>query len=541
MITMNDNTTLPLTFIDGQQRMTTAMLFLACMRNHLYRHYVKDSPKINKQIDRLEQFLFSSFNVKDLKSSTPRLRLSRPNRELFHALVVDRNITDTALEKYAEENESNKLLFNAYKFFVTKLNRRGHETTADLKTTYKLVDAMLNKFTVYNQNYTDRKEAQRIFDLVNYRGRNIDESDVIKNFLFTELASSETNPDMTKYDKIWTKITNNVTNSKTSVKIDSFLHYYLIVSSGYVSAKTKPDKKRMYDTIKVLVEHRTRPSQTIISELHDWSTILRKVRNPETCDEFTAYPNIVYCLAQFKALDIKFGYAAVLAAYKHYWEQKNSSMFETILMIILKCHIRIKILFGKPPLLEKINTELAANINIGKTLKTMLYELLNTNTYPSDIIIKDILQDKTLTNRAAITAVLMEIEHSDGKHRNSDPVEIEHIMPKTLSKDWESYIMRYNDIDARDPKHADDKVHNVFRRYLNYIGNQTLLEPAANRPGSNKPFDDKKNFYAASQYRITQDLKKFSQWNQKAITERQADLAEQLMSAIDLKQIHDAL
>jgi len=539
MITTNDDPTLPLTFIDGQQRMTTAMLFLVCMRNHLYKHYINDSPEINRRIERLEQFLFSSINAKDPKSSTPRLCLSRPNRELFRVMVVDSNITDTILKKYAAENESNALLFEAYGYFKSMLKKRGHETASDLKTTYELVDSMLNKFTVYKQNYTDRKEAQRIFDLVNYRGRNIEESDIIKNFLFSELARSENNPVMTKYDKIWTKIINNVTNLKTKAKIDSFLHYYLIASSGYVSAKRKPDKKRMYDTIKDLVEHRARSSQTIISELHDWSIILRKVRNPETCKEFAAYPNIVYYLAQFKALDIKFGYATVLAAYKQYWEQKNSSMFETILMIILKCHIRIKILYGKIPLLEQINNDLAANINNGKPLKTMLYDLLKD--YPRDTTIKDILQDKTLKNSAVAKVVLMEIEHSNGKQRNLDTVEIEHIMPKTLSKDWESYIMRHNGVDARDPKHAKDSVHNIFRRHLNYVGNLTLLEASANRPGSNKPFDAKKNFYATSQYRITRDLKKFQTWNQKAITARQADLAEQLMAAIDLEQIYDAL
>lgn len=542
MITTKNPKKPQLKFIDGQQRMTTSMLFLVCVRNYFYKHNVNKSPTIDEYIERLEKLIFSFLNTHDVKSSTPRLILSRPNREFFHKIVMNSNISNTLFKTYEAQSETNALLAHAYKQFEFWLHKKPHESSRDLKNIYRFVDTLLNKFTIYNQRYDDRKEAQRLFDLVNHRGRKLEVSDLVKNYLFAELDNLDDNIDIVEYDKIWTQIITNVTCKQTSVNLDSFLHYYLIISSGYSSIGIKPDKKRMYETIENLVERQTRKPQAIIQDLNAWSVILRKVRDPKRCDDFNDYSSVIYYLEQFKALNLKYVYPVVLAAYKKYWN-RDSSVFETILMISMKYHIRAKILMNiNTDRYERIINEVFVdNINIGKPLKSILDLLLHSRYYPSDIKLQDALRDMTIDSSKVIKIILEEIESPNTKPKLPHPKDIEHIMPKKLNNDWASYIMRHNSIDPTDPQRANDEVDNIHKRYLNYIGNQTLLEPSANKPNSNKLFEEKKNLYSVSNYRITQNLKKFSVWNTTRIIENQKDLGDQLINAIDLKQHFDAM
>lgn len=526
--------------IDGQQRLTTAMLFLLCVRNHFYRQNTYNLESVKRHIEQLEQFVFSKFDAKNPKNSTPRLTLSDTNRDFFHALLVNPQTPGTQLIKYESISKTNQLLANAYRQFQDWLMLMNHETAHDFQNIYGYVETLLSKFTIYRHNYPDRKAAQRVFDLVNHRGRQLDESDLIKNYLFLTMTKAN-NKELDEFNKIWTKITNNVTNAATSSTLDLFLHYYLIVSRGYSLSNRSPRQKRIYETTENIVPKKRSP-QKMIHDLHDWSVIFLKLRDPDSHDEFSPYPTITQYLKKFKMLEMIHVYPAVLAAYRSYYKQGQFELFEKILAIALKYHIRVKLIDNrKVEAYEKaISETFTDNILTKKPLKKTLSELCKGH-YPSNTKIEYILKDHRLKNPDAVRIVLDEIEPNNPKIQNLAQSEVEHIMPKKLSQAWLDYIIQHNKIDRHDPTRATDEAKNIHDDYVNYIGNQTILEPPANKSNSNKLFAKKLLQYAKSKYHITQSLKKNSVWNTATIEKRQIELATKLVNAIDLEKFSDEL
>ena len=95
---------------------------------------------------------------------------------------------------------------------------------------------------------------------------------------------------------------------------------------------------------------------------------------------------------------------------------------------------------------------------------------------------------------------------------NSESINLEHIMPKTLSEDWEDYIKK-------------QKLN--YKELVNRVGNLTLLTGPKNKEASNKLFSVKcKKIYSKSKLPITKELYKYKKWNEKTINERQKELAQ---------------
>ena len=83
---------------------------------------------------------------------------------------------------------------------------------------------------------------------------------------------------------------------------------------------------------------------------------------------------------------------------------------------------------------------------------------------------------------------------------SSEEVHLEHIIPQTINTkkskeefgDWITYL--------------GNKSEAKHKKYVNYIGNMTLLGESLNVQASNNPFGKKKSCYKKSSFLITQDL-----------------------------------
>lgn len=84
---------------------------------------------------------------------------------------------------------------------------------------------------------------------------------------------------------------------------------------------------------------------------------------------------------------------------------------------------------------------------------------------------------------------------------------IEHIMPQTLSPAW----------------NIDSKIH---ERYVQRLGNLALLDEKLNKKASNAPFVDKKKYYKKSLIKPNQNLLQYNQWTPAEIEDRQKNLAK---------------
>jgi len=529
----------PLRFIDGQQRMTTSALFVICARNFFHLHS-NTSALAARHHQTLEAYLHRRGARGGETDHT--LTLSRPNRELFRVLVKNPDIEIADLQQYRDENGPNRLLADAFVTITRRINTMANPDKVD--RLYGVVTTLLGRFKVHRENYADRKLAQRIFTLVNHRGRHLSHSDLVKNLLFDELESRQGRVDTDAYDDKWTRVINNVTNVENKYKMDHFLHHYLIVSGGYRRVNIKPNNKRMYTTVDMLVEKKIKDPGTVIDELRRWSKTLDLVRNPSRASEFDGGGDTAHYLARLKTLGVTPAYPAILAGYAKYWKTGQALAFEALVMMCYKYHIRMKLVNNiTASTYERVLSDIADDIVGGKSLREIVTDLKNSGRkYTNTRIIRDMLKDKQIRPRAPALAMLEEAEYQ-GKSAPR-PVEeptIEHVMPKKLEKEWHSHIIEHNGINPNDPASSDAAVENFHRRHVDLLGNQTLLPREENGPLSNKSYEAKRQVYGNSGFAITRQIAKYDSWSEENMRERQNRLAKRIAVSLDLDRVLEHL
>jgi len=526
-----------LRFIDGQQRMTTAILLVICARNFFHR-LAASSPQAAAHERALEAHLHREGFRGDASHT---LTLSRPNRELFRALVDKPDIDMEELQPYRDENGPNRLLADAFVAITRRVSVIANPNKVDRLRS--MVTTLLDEFKIYQSNYTDRKLAQRIFMLVNHRGRPLATSDLIKSFLFDELeAGGQASVDA--YDDKWTRVVKNVTSSKSMYKMGHFLHHYLIVSGKYRRLNIKPNNKRMYTAVELLVGREAVQPEKIIDEVYSWSRTLDIVRNPEHAERFASVGNTAHYLARLKLLGVTPAYPVILAGYRKYWNAGHKDLFEALLMTCHKYHVRMQIVSSlTASTYSRVLSDIADDIVSGKALPEIIEDLKNTpRRYVNNRITHDILVDRPIRPRAPALALLEEAEYQGtATPRPVEEPTIEHIMPKKLEKEWHSHVIEHNGIDPADPARSDDEVVNFHRRHVDLLGNQTLLPREENGPLSNKPYENKRQVYGNSKFAITRQVAKSTAWNGDAIRARQKWLAKRVTTSLDLDRVLEHL
>ena len=528
----------PQRFIDGQQRMTTAVLFVICARNFFHQRS-GSSPLAARHEKALESYLRRE-GFRGNAGHT--LTLSRPNRELFRALVNSPDIGMEDLQAHRDENSPNRLLADAFVAITRKVSVIANPDKFDRLRS--MVRTLLGRFRVYKRNYTDRSLARRIFMLVNHRGRPLASSDLVKSLLFDELEGRQGRTNVDAYDDKWTRVVNNVTSAKSNYKMGHFLHHYLIVSGGYRRLNIKPNNKRMYAAVEMLVGRESVPPEKIIDDIHEWSGTLDIVRNPEHAGRFAKAGNTAHYLARLKSLGVTPAYPVILAGYEKYWNADRTRLFEALLMMCYKYHIRMQLVSSlTASTYSRVLSDIADDIVRGKGLPEIITDLKNSpRRYANSRITRNILVDRPIRPRAPALALLAEAEYQGTL--TPRPVEeptIEHIMPKKLEKEWHSHVIEHNGINPADPARSDDEVENFHRRHVDLLGNQTLLLREENGPLSNKPYDRKRQVYGNSKFGITRRVAKDAAWNGNAIKERQKRLASKITASLNLDVVLEHL
>lgn len=513
--------------IDGQQRMTTVMLFLICARNFFYKHR-----KLHNS-ERHFKFLQTRINILHNKQKSV-LTLGRANQNFYQELLSNLPADQDLIDKWSSTNSSNKLLAAAYNKLFYSL--RG-ET---IEKVYNYVDTLLNKFEVYRYEYPNEQKAYRVFDLVNNRGIHLRESDHIKNYLFEELERTRGNNAIDEYDEIWNDMYNIVTSStKARYKtLDRFLHHYLLATKGYGNS-IHPKLANMHKAFRRLIKEKKQPPEKIIHKLLYWAQILSKLRNT-TSKSFDGNKTIIHYLKKISSVNAVYVYPVILASYETYWNRGHVKLFEVAVMMCFKYHMRVKVIGTGLSLsdYERKMYELVHEIlkdRDGANLSKVITDLIQSGKYypsPEQLYVNLITQP--LSGSKNVAALLQEVEHTKDKQRSLDPVTVEHIMPQNIGE-WENYIIKHNQKHFDPNKSIKENVKIIHSKYIDYLGNQTLLSRKNNLKAQDKPFKIKKETYEKHRkYKITEELIDIDIWNIDAITKRHDDICKILKTELDL-------
>jgi hypothetical protein len=111
---------------------------------------------------------------------------------------------------------------------------------------------------------------------------------------------------------------------------------------------------------------------------------------------------------------------------------------------------------------------------------------------------------------------------------NINEIQTEHIMPKKLSNDWINYLKTHT-------SKSEQEITALHKENLNRIGNLTIIKGEWNISMRNRVFDEKKNDYAQSEFRITKELITYDKWTFDEIEKRAMDMAEEALKIWQIK------
>lgn len=199
----------PREVIDGQQRLTTAIIALSVLRE-LYRE-IGSTPRVTGINEYLE------YNDRDGHRSH-RLR----NKDASAASRLNDNVLLEREQRAAAPGyDSDALESQAYKTFETLVRDELSGTMDSIQKLDNIRDAILETEVVYI-NVEDRKNAFTIFETLNDRGKSLTVMDLVKNLLFAEIASSDEDSSERAWSEILEKLDDLTFEGMTP---DYFLYY----------------------------------------------------------------------------------------------------------------------------------------------------------------------------------------------------------------------------------------------------------------------------------------------------------------------------
>ncbi len=471
--------------IDGQQRLTTLSLLLIALRDYAEEH--PEDGTINAR--RIDNMLLK--NEYEDGDERYKLLLTETDRDLLISLVEKKPISDPGLSR----------ILSNYNFFAGKI--------ADMELQPKDVYEAIGKLQIVNITL-DRNvdDAQAIFESLNSTGKELSESDLIRNYVLMGLEPSE---QRYVYEHMWRPMELLFDYEKQDSVMDRFFRDYLTMKTTRI-----PKIDRVYEGFKAY--HLNCEFSTIRELCADLLTYA------------TYYTNMVFRRSEksvLKSLYSDIGDLRMEVAFPFLLKVHNDCtegvITEDDLIEIIKMCISY--------VFRRSICDIPTN-SLNKTFATLRNEI-KTDDYMNSIKAFFVLRDdykefpddekfekafvsRDIYNMRSRNFILSHLENFG----NKAPIiienyTIEHIMPQNSNPRDEWKIM------------LGANWKEVQKTYLHTIGNLTLT--AYNSEMSDNPFMvkmDMEGGFKESALRLNAYLVKLTEWNEQHIKERAKLLAE---------------
>ncbi len=493
----------PYLVIDGQQRLTTLTILLAVVRNNLK----KNEPKIAEKIHEL--YLINKYEE---DSKYYKVLPTQSDCQIYQSIVDSyKNIKN--LKKEGQ-------IYEAYKFFDKKLKNPGIEQEIEYTKFHNLI---LECLTLVNITTEDSDNPYLIFESLNNKGEELTQADLIRNYIFMKLPEGERDeiynkqwrPVEERFDREIAFFKGKASKVSSSEELTKAIWYYFRRNGDSISEKS------VYQELKKCFD-KCASHQMFKSEL---SKLLQFVEYYQRMNFYIEEPEekLNKRFRRLKRLDFSTCQIFILSIYEKYDNGELSlDNFEAILHYLESYFVRRLFTKKSPSTLGKVFDNLYHEIEKikPKSILEGLCEVLRnydkTKIFPDDEafrkgIIHTEIYPKTSTYRSRTKFILETLEAYQTKEVvDFDKLQIEHIMPQTLRKDWKTSL---------GASHAT-----IHKKWLHTLGNLTLT--GYNSELSNKPFEQKVNLLKESNLTLNRHFHKMDTWNESTIEARAEDLAK---------------
>ncbi|WP_097712415.1 DUF262 and DUF1524 domain-containing protein [Helicobacter pylori] len=348
-----------------------------------------------------------------------------------------------------------------------------------------------------------KDNPQLIFESMNSTGKDLTQTDLIRNYILMGLE-----PEKQKifYNKYWRAMEEDFKQNETLFK--RFVKHYLTIKTGKI-----PTEKRVYEASKDYQQKEGIEIEDLLKDLQKYCGYFCQIAFKKEADK-----DLNKALGFLVDLEMDVIYPLLLELYSDYSDGVLSKQDFILIIALIESYICRRAVCGLGTnSLNKVFPSFTKHIQKDeyfKSLKAHFGYLTEKQRFPNNDEFKEHFITIDFYRFKKKKYFFERLEKFD----TEEPVDtqectIEHIMPQTLNLEWE-----------RDLGENFQAIHD---KYLHTIGNLTLT--GYNSTYSNKSFQEKRDMekgFKQSPLKLNQSLKDLEVFDEKEIEKRANDLAD---------------
>ena len=465
--------------IDGQQRFATLSILILALINKIRILADNDVDKEANR-ERVEILMNQYIGQKDPTSLRYSSKLSlNENNDAFYQ---QRLVAFKEPVNRMKLSDSEKLLWNAYLFFSKVIDEQFKQDLSGERIAYFLNEIVGERLMFIQIVVENELNAYTVFETLNSRGLELTSTDLLKNYLFSLVAKSET--DLRQVRAQWKKIIDIVGLKAFPI----FLRQYLNTRMNLIS------KEYLFKAVKQMVQDGEQVF-ALLDELEKNAYVYIALFTPDDVlwENDKEIREDIRALTLFRVTQCN---SLLMIAY----DKLSVADFKKVLRAIVSLSFRYNVIAKlQTNDMEKVYNR--ASVRIFKSEDITVRQILEDirPIYLNDEDFKRYFEHKVMnTNNSAtrklVRYILYKVEAAlpNGLHADFeiDTGTIEHILPEAYTEDWSADF-------------SEEEAENYRYR----LGNLTLLESKKNnREAAAKSFEEKKEIYANSQYALSRKI-----------------------------------
>ncbi len=503
--------------IDGQQRLTTSLLFFAAVR-HQFQALADHQREAIRDVKSLDDLLHIGGD--DLSEQVARLSANRLNQDFLEATLTTKtklpaDVAEAFLALSRERKQASKKMKDAYDKIQLEVARQGSkllskETSDDvllsslvndpsecealLKYFRQICARLRTKSAFVEINVRRWEDAFSLFDGLNNRGLDLAKRDIVKNYVLACATDRERETGVfARLLERWKEIEKYIPETKFA----PFLRHYLLLEEEDVSLKS---------AVRAFIRKtQNKTADSILSSLGKAAENYAAIIDPERYESDNQVKKQMLAL---RTLSVERSYPMILAS-RLGGVSKNQHM--VLLRAIEVLHFRRSAICQMDnKVLEPAIQSAAAKIFSGGSgaISAATKEIDKYN--PTDVEFEAAFNTRRGIDPAIARYFLMKIENKLRPGHDIESTSLEHVLPQTP---WDTWGIERSEANE-----------NLIGR----LGNLTLLTPTDNSSLGNSLFNVKKGFYSAEDLKINHQVVLADSWTEVEIGERQKWLSSHI-------------
>lgn len=479
-----------LLLIDGQQRLTTISILLCAIKDYVQKFNLET--KLINLAKIKNQFLYNSDEIDEDRY---KLLLNVQDKETYIKLIDNTIFT---------VNKPATNIIKCYEFFYERIEDfiKQHGQIDEIYAgifKLSLVSISLDK---------DSDNPQMIFESMNSTGKDLSQTDLLRNYLLMDLTPEKQTRLYKTYWKPMEELFGEDIYKNDVNKFDYFIRDFLTLKSdtGYICKINN-----VYENFKRYYLDNNCEKFAVLNDLFTYAKYYACIDLlQENDDELKLY------WQEFKKLDSHVVYPFLLKLYDDYSRQiLIKEDFKKILQVVISYLWRRAICEIPTNSLSKTFATLYQAVDKDDYVNSVIKAFVFKSSYkrfPSDYEVREKLQTKDIYHfrlRKYLLEALENYYHKEPIDLNTANYTIEHIMPQNIEHNlsWQQML-------------GEDwqEVHSL---YLHTLGNLTIT--GYNAEMSNKSFWEKVNGesgFKHSHLKLNESIAQCDVWNKKAIQRR---------------------